>query len=257
MNEKIRKILILKKCAGWKRCWEKCRVDDKMMLTLLFLLWTLIRGLKPFAPSIAKLDPPQNIEQNHSPGPPSLKATPSPTPGPTPEPTSQEISDKPSPSPEPDYASDEFQEEEESSITRISSASRPSISSRYSDFATSRTSSIEVGNESRNSITSLSSSSLSWRRSEMSGQRSIDSRTSLASIFSTDVSRRDSEVIFEQDDETTDPSCTSGSGHSGETTRRYSDAINKRRRSSARGLPARRYTRKFPLNYDRRRTTGR
>lgn len=224
------------------------------MLTLLFLLWTLIRGLKPFGTPIAKLDPPQNIEQNHSPGPPSLKATPSPTP--TPEPTSQEISDKPSPSPEPEYPSDDL--EEESSITRISSASRPSISSRYSDFATSRTSSIEVGTESRNSITSLSSSSLSWRRSEMSGQRSIDSRTSLASIFSTDVSRRDSEVIFEQEDETTEPSETSGgSGLSSDTTRRYSETINKRRRSSAKALPTRRYTKKFPLNYDRRRTTGR
>lgn len=218
------------------------------MLTLLFLLWALIRGLKPVTPTISNLDPPQ-IEQNHS---PSLKATPSPTP--TPEPTSLEVSDKPTPSPEPE--SDEL--EEESSITRISSASRPSISSRYSDFATSRTSSVEVGNESRASITSISSSSLSWRRSEMSGQRSIDSRTSLASIFSTDVSRRDSEVIFEQDDETTDPSYASaGSGMSSDNARRLSETISKRRRSSARGVQQRRNNRRFPLSYDRRRTTGR
>lgn len=223
------------------------------MLTLLFILWTLIRGLRPLAPSITRLDPPQSIEQNHSPGPPSLKATPSPTP--TPEPTSQEISEKPTPSPEPDYPSDDL--EEESSITRISSASRPSISSRYSDFATSRTSSVEVGNESRASITSLSSSSLSWRRSEMSGQRSIDSRASLTSIFSTDVSRRDSEVIFEQDDEATDPSYASAGSGISENSRRLSETVTKRRRSSARGVQARRNTRRFPLSYDRRRTTGR
>lgn len=92
----------------------------------------------------------------------------------------------------------------------------------------------------------------------MIGQRSIDSRASLTSIFSTDVSRRDSEVIFEQEDETTDPSYASaGSGLSSDNTRRCSETISKRRRSSARGVQPRRNTRRLPLSYDRRRTTGR
>lgn len=239
------------------------------MLTLLILLWSLIRGFRPSPQIHATHNHDSSTSTRYNNHLDTPKITPELTPTPTPEPTSQEISDKPTPSPEPEYPSEPEEVEvddlasEESSITRISSASRPSFggSSRYSDFATSRTSSVEVGNDSRASITSLSSSSLSWRRYEMTGQRSIDSRASLTSIFSTDVSRRDSEVIFEQEDESTDSRASFASAgsmvSSDGTTRRYSETMSKRRRSSARGVQLRRNTRRFPLTYDRRRTTGR
>lgn len=96
----------------------------------------------------------------------------------------------------------------------------------------------------------------------MIGQRSMDSRASVTSILSTDISRRDSEAIPEipDDDETSDSRASyasAGSGLSSESARRHSEAMAKRRRSSTRASQIRRTTRRFPLTYDRRRTTGR
>lgn len=94
----------------------------------------------------------------------------------------------------------------------------------------------------------------------------MDSRASVTSLWSTDVSRRDSEAIIPEDEveESSERSFASaGSGgvvSSDNTTtssRRHSEIIARRRRSSARSAQVRRHTRRFPLTYDRRRTTGR
>ncbi|KAJ8920198.1 hypothetical protein NQ315_011859 [Exocentrus adspersus] len=130
-------------------------------------------------------------------------------------------------------------------------------STRYSPF--SRDSSVDVGNESRQSVTSISSFSTSSRRYEIVGQRSIDSRASITSLWSSDMSRRDSEAIPEHEIDSSDSRASFasvGSVASSDGSRRFSDALGKRRRSSARSAQIRRYTRRFPLSNDRRRTTG-
>lgn len=79
------------------------------------------------------------------------------------------------------------------------------------------------------------------------------------------MSRRDSEAIPEHDveeeeDETSDSRsfASAGSVLSSDGSRRYSETLaRQRRRSSARSAQVRRHTRRFPLTYDRRRTTGR
>ncbi|RZC37894.1 hypothetical protein BDFB_002069 [Asbolus verrucosus] len=196
------------------------------MLTLLFLLWSLIRGLRK----------------------PSSQ---SPTPVQSPEAPSPELpmcSQSPSPEP-PDLHS------ELSSQTRISSES---YRSRYSPF--SRESSVDVGNESRHSVTSISSFSTSSRRYEIIGQRSMDSRASVTSLWSSDMSRRDSEAIPEHEVDSTDSRASfasAGSLVSSDGSRRHSEGLGRRRRSSVRSSQVRRHTRRFPLTYDRRRTTGR
>lgn len=128
---------------------------------------------------------------------------------------------------------------------------------RYSPF--SRDSSVDVGNESRHSVTSISSYSTSSRRYEIVGQRSIDSRASITSLWSSDASRRDSEAIPEHEMESSDSRASYASAGSlvSSDGRRYSDNLGKRRRSSARSSQIRRNTRRVPLSYDRRRTTGR
>ncbi|KAJ3642055.1 hypothetical protein Zmor_024873 [Zophobas morio] len=189
------------------------------MLTLLFLLWSLIRGIRK--PS----------SQTPTPAPPS----------PPPE----------SPSPEPlDFHS------ELSLSTRMSTTE--SYRSRYSPF--SRESSVDVGNESRHSVTSISSFSTSSRRYEIIGQRSVDSRASVTSLWSSDMSRRDSEAIPEHEVDSTDSRASfasAGSAMSSDASRRHSEGLGRRRRSSVRSSQVRRHTRRFPLTYDRRRTTGR
>ncbi|CAH1962764.1 unnamed protein product [Acanthoscelides obtectus] len=92
----------------------------------------------------------------------------------------------------------------------------------------------------------------------MHSQRSVDSRASISSLWSSELSassRRDSEAIPEHEvDSTTTDSRATCNG------RRYSDtASNKRRRSSARlAAQIRRYVRRAPpFSHDRRRTTGR
>lgn len=204
------------------------------MLTILFLLWSLLRGLR-----------------NPRPKTPVSSQPPSPE-APTPSP---EAPKSQTPSPEPEIVS------EMSSITRMSSESRASIvsTSRYSPF--SRDSSVDVGNESRPSVTSISSFSTSSRRYEIIGQRSIDSRASVTSLWSSDTSRRDSEAIPEHEIDSSDSRTSFASASSvlsSEGSRRLSEAIlARRRRSSARSSQVRRHTRRFPLTYDRRRTTGR
>lgn len=131
-------------------------------------------------------------------------------------------------------------------------------SSRYSAF--SRDSSVDVGNESRPSVTSISSFSTSSRRYEIMGQRSIDSRASVTSLWSSDMSRRDSEAIPEHEVDSSDSRASfasAGSFAGSDGNRRYSETMGKRRRSSTRSSQVRRHTKRFPLSYDRRRTTGR
>lgn len=182
------------------------------MLTLLFLLWSLIRGFrKPSSPASS----------------------------PMPE----------APSPEQDiYAEMSLQ-------TKISSES---YRSRYSPF--SRESSVDVGNESRHSVTSLSSFSTSSRRYEIIGQRSMDSRASVTSLWSSDISRRDSEAIPEHEIDSSDSRtsfASAGSLVSSDGSRRHSESLGRRRRSSVRAAQVRRHNRRFPLTYDRWRTAGR
>ncbi|KAK9881723.1 hypothetical protein WA026_017242 [Henosepilachna vigintioctopunctata] len=222
------------------------------MLTLLFFLWSLIRGLRN--PVVKPLEPKSNSEASSS---PQREA---PTPSPEPE--------APSPSPEIDRSRTEEEGEEEnsapsspdreflsemSSFTRISNDSR----GRYSAF--SRDSSVDVGNESRPSVTSISSFSTSSRRYEIVGQRSMDSRASVTSLWSSDLSsRRDSEAIPEHEVDSSDRSFASATSTalSSDGSRRYSEGIGKFRRSSSRSSQIRRHTRRFPLTNDRRRTTG-
>ncbi|KYB25287.1 cAMP-specific 3',5'-cyclic phosphodiesterase, isoforms N/G-like Protein [Tribolium castaneum] len=203
---------------------DGCHTDDPrfIMLTLLFLLWSLIRGLRK---------------------PSSRTPTPAP-PSPVPE----------SPSPEPLDLHSELSMTL-SSQTRMSTES---YRSRYSPF--SRESSVDVGNESRHSVTSISSFSTSSRRYEIIGQRSIDSRASVTSLWSSDMSRRDSEAIPEHEVDSTDSRASfasAGSLVSSDGSRRHSEGLGRRRRSSVRSSQVRRHTRRFPLTYDRRRTTGR
>ncbi|KAF7271259.1 hypothetical protein GWI33_015842 [Rhynchophorus ferrugineus] len=167
---------------------------------------------------------------------------------------SEEVSQSLTPSPEPAYSptpSPELGEflSEISNVTRMSSEGHRS---RYSIY--SRESSVDVGNESRPSVTSLSSYSTSSRRYEIIGQRSIDSRASVTSLWSSDMSRRDSEAIPEHEIDSSDSTRTS---FASDNSRRYSEGLSKRRRSSARAAQIRRFIRRVPLTYDRRRTTGR
>ncbi|XP_019770034.2 cAMP-specific 3',5'-cyclic phosphodiesterase isoform X4 [Dendroctonus ponderosae] len=159
-------------------------------------------------------------------------------------------------SPEPAYSptpSPELGEilpiSEVSNVTRMSTDSHSR--SRYSAF--SRESSVDVGNESRPSVTSLSSYSTSSRRYEIIGQRSIDSRASVTSLWSSDMSRRDSEAIPEHEVDSSDSTRTSLASND---SRRYSEGLSKRRRSSARAVQIRKFIKRSPLSYDRRRTTG-
>ncbi|KAK9743971.1 hypothetical protein QE152_g8157 [Popillia japonica] len=206
------------------------------MLTLLFWLWSFIRAFK------------------HIPYP-SSPPTPEPIiPLPTPSPE-HPITQSPSPIESPDLE----HPSELSSFTRISSESRSSLTgSRYSGI--SRDSSIDVGNESRHSVTSISSFSTSSRRYEIIGQRSMDSRASVTSLWSSDMSRRDSEAIPEHELEDSSDSrsfASAGSVVSSDSSRRLSESLTRRRRSSAaRTTQVRRHTRRFPLTCDRRRTTG-
>ncbi|XP_072382501.1 3',5'-cyclic-AMP phosphodiesterase isoform X3 [Diabrotica undecimpunctata] len=195
------------------------------MLTLLFLLWSLIRGLKKSTQTSSQ-------SQHTCTTPPE-----DPTPTPSPDPTC-------SPSPEPEFLS-------EMSSRRISS---DNYRSRYSPF--SRDSSVDVGNESRPSVTSISSFSMSTS-SRIFGQRSIDSRTSITSLWSSDMSRRDSEAIPEHEHEIeSSGESRSSFASASDSSRRYSETTAKRRRSSARNSQIRRNTRRIPLSADRRRTTG-
>nr|XP_022917601.1 cAMP-specific 3',5'-cyclic phosphodiesterase isoform X2 [Onthophagus taurus] len=209
------------------------------MLTILFWLWSLIRTLRHVPHSPPPVNEPPEVPT------PSLEIPPAPSPE--------------SQSPDLEHPS------ELSSFTRISSESRPSLSgSRYSPF--SRDSSVEYGNESRHSVTSISSFSTysaSSRRYEIIGQRSMDSRASVTSLYSTDLSsRRDSEAIpeheFEHEDSTDSKTsfASASSVLSSDSARRLSDNLARRRRSSARSAQVRRHTRRYPLTYDRRRTTG-
>ncbi|XP_064210711.1 3',5'-cyclic-AMP phosphodiesterase isoform X6 [Tribolium castaneum] len=182
------------------------------MLTLLFLLWSLIRGLRK---------------------PSSRTPTPAP-PSPVPE----------SPSPEPLDLHSELSMTL-SSQTRMSTES---YRSRYSPF--SRESSVDVGNESRHSVTSISSFSTSSRRYEIIGQRSIDSRASVTSLWSSDMSRRDSEAIPEHEVDSTDSRASfasAGSLVSSDGSRRHSEGLGRRRRSSVRSSQVRRHTRSFDV----------
>ncbi|KAL3270354.1 hypothetical protein HHI36_009402 [Cryptolaemus montrouzieri] len=215
------------------------------MLTFLFLLWSLIRGLR-----------------NPASKPPSPSPNPEEIPTPSPEPEALTSL------PEIDRSRTEEEEEEEdsapsspdrefisemSSFTRVSNDSR----SRYSAF--SRDSSVDVGFEQRPSVTSISSFSTSSRRYDIVGQRSIDSRASVTSLWSSDLSsRRDSEAIPEHEIDSSDRSFASATStaFSSDGSRKYSEGHPKFRRSSSRSSQIRRHTRRFPLSYDRRRTTG-
>ncbi|CAG9818549.1 unnamed protein product [Phaedon cochleariae] len=194
------------------------------MLTLLFLIWSLIRGLRNRAQK-PLMSPP---------GSPIAERTPTPSPEPT-------CSLSPTPSPEPEILS-------ELSNTRIST---DSYRTRYSPF--SRDSSVDVGNDSRPSLTSLSSYSTSSRRHEIVGQRSVDSRASISSLWSSDASRRGSEAIIPEHEV---DSTSDSRGSFASDGRRYSEA-KRRRSSTARSAQVRRSVRRLPLSYDRRRTTGR
>ncbi|XP_017769760.1 PREDICTED: cAMP-specific 3',5'-cyclic phosphodiesterase isoform X4 [Nicrophorus vespilloides] len=200
------------------------------MFTILFWLWSLFRGLRHTPPSEAEAKR-RSLE---------------------------EIAVLPSPDLSPPLSPQDLEHPSElSSITRFSNDSRASISSRYSAF--SRDSSIEIGNDSRPSVTSISSYSTSSRRYEIIGQRSIDSRASVTSLWSSDMSRRDSEAIPEHEVDSGDSRASfasAGSVISSDSSRRHSEIIARRRRSSARSSQVRRHTRRFPLSYDRRRTTG-
>ncbi|XP_045474508.1 cAMP-specific 3',5'-cyclic phosphodiesterase isoform X7 [Harmonia axyridis] len=193
---------------------------------------------------------------NLTPSPPNPEAPPTPSPEPS----------APTPSPEIDRSRTEEEEEnsaasspdreflnEMSSFTRISNESR----SRYSAF--SRDSSVDVGSESRPSVTSISSFSTSSRRFDIVGQRSIDSRASVTSLWSSDLSsRRDSEAIPEHEEDSSDKSFASATSTalSSDGARKNSEGVGKFRRSSSRSSQIRRYIRRFPLSNDRRRTTG-
>lgn len=199
---------------------DGCNTD--IMLTLLFLLWSLIRGLRKPSSHTPTPAPPSPVTQSPSPEPLDLHSELSMT---------------------------------LSSQTRMSTES---YRSRYSPF--SRESSVDVGNESRHSVTSISSFSTSSRRYEIIGQRSIDSRASVTSLWSSDMSRRDSEAIPEHEVDSTDSRASfasAGSMVSSDGSRRHSEGLGRRRRSSVRSSQVRRHTRRFPLTYDRRRTTGR
>ncbi|XP_030750546.1 cAMP-specific 3',5'-cyclic phosphodiesterase isoform X5 [Sitophilus oryzae] len=165
----------------------------------------------------------------------------------------EEISQSLTPSPEPAYSPTPSPELGEflSEISNVTRMSADSHRSRYSIY--SRESSVDVGNESRPSVTSLSSYSTSSRRYEIIGQRSMDSRASVTSLWSSDMSRRDSEAIPEHEIDSSDSTRTSLASDS---SRRYSEGLSKRRRSSARAVQIRRFVRRAPLSYDRRRTTG-
>ncbi|XP_022917604.2 3',5'-cyclic-AMP phosphodiesterase isoform X6 [Onthophagus taurus] len=200
------------------------------MLTILFWLWSLIRTLRHVPHSPPPVNEPPEVPT------PSLEIPPAPSPE--------------SQSPDLEHPS------ELSSFTRISSESRPSLSgSRYSPF--SRDSSVEYGNESRHSVTSISSFSTysaSSRRYEIIGQRSMDSRASVTSLYSTDLSsRRDSEAIpeheFEHEDSTDSKTsfASASSVLSSDSARRLSDNLARRRRSSARSAQVRRHTRSFDV----------
>ena len=208
------------------------------MLTLLFWLWSLIRALR-YIPY-----------RKHPPSPTTETPVPSPEPLPL-SPTENPVQSG-SPSPDLDRPS------ELSSFTRISSESRPSIASRYSGMM-SRDSSIDIGNETRYSVTSISSFSTSSRRTfELTGQRSMDSRASVTSLWSNDMSRRDSEAIPEHDVDSSDSRtsfASAGSFVSSDSSRRYSESLARRRRSSVRSQ-VRRYVKRSPL-FDRMRGTGR
>ncbi|CAH0554637.1 unnamed protein product [Brassicogethes aeneus] len=198
------------------------------MLTILFIIWSLIRGLTKAAPKAPQSPLGVPLED--------------PVPTPSPERGSQ------TPSPELDFMSE--------MSARMSSDN--SNRSRYSVF--SRDSSVDPGSESRPSVTSISSYSTSSRRYEIIGQRSMDSRASVTSLWSSDMSRRDSEAIPEHEIDSSDSRASfasAGSMASSDSSRRYSEGLAKRRRSSARSSQVRRHTRRFPLSYDRRRTTGR
>ncbi|XP_066146046.1 3',5'-cyclic-AMP phosphodiesterase isoform X4 [Euwallacea fornicatus] len=157
-------------------------------------------------------------------------------------------------SPEPVYSPTPSPELGEflSEISNYTRMSADSHRSRFSIF--SRESSVDVGNESRPSVTSLSSYSTSSRRYEIIGQRSMDSRASVTSLWSSDLSsRRDSEAIPEHEIDSSDSTRTSLASSD---SRRYSESLSRRRRSSTRSVQIRKFVRKSPLSYDRRRTTG-
>lgn len=66
--------------------------------------------------------------------------------------------------------------------------------------------------------------------------------------------RRDSEAIPEHEIDSSDSARTSLASND---SRRYSEGLSKRRRSSARAVQIRKFIKRSPLSYDRRRTTGR
>ncbi|XP_018320277.1 cAMP-specific 3',5'-cyclic phosphodiesterase isoform X4 [Agrilus planipennis] len=214
------------------------------MLTLLFLLWSIIRGIKnnPInkcsdnsncsqagstkdVPNVAEdtSEVPKSPPSSH----PNRPSNEPPQPvGPSSDVSTQTVT-SPAQSPEPDVPS------EISSVTKTGDCSRRSLmsSSRYSII--SRESSLEIGGESRPSVTSLSS----YSSSRIFGQRSMDSRASVSSLWSSDVSRRDSEAIPEHEIDSSDSRASyqsAGSLLSSNGTRKYSDSSIRRRRSSGR-----------------------
>lgn len=86
----------------------------------------------------------------------------------------------------------------------------------------------------------------------------MDSRASVTSLWSNDMSRRDSEAIPEHDVDSSDSRtsfASAGSFVSSDSSRRYSESLARRRRSSVRSQ-VRRYVKRSPL-FDRMRGTGR
>ncbi|XP_060529266.1 cAMP-specific 3',5'-cyclic phosphodiesterase isoform X4 [Cylas formicarius] len=239
---------------------------NHMMLTIIFILWSFIRSFAKTAKSTPEKSAPipQTMEQVPEEEPPHYSPEPTYSPSPSPEP-GELLSEMSNPTSR--ISSDSYRSRSESSpyLTKLhhqqqKNTSKPSTttSSRYSLY--SRESSVEVGNESRQSVTSLSSYSTSSRHYDFIGQRSIDSRASVTSLWSSDFSsRRDSEAVRENEIDSSDSTrasfASAGSLVSSDNNRRYSEGVAKRRRSSARAAQIRRFIRRAPFSYDRR-TTG-
>lgn len=233
------------------------------MLTIIFLIWSIIRAAKKPPPTVQYNAPPMEPEVPLPLSPQNLG-----------EPYPDNVSDDDLDTAGLQELKEHLKQSDLSINTRssMSNESRSSVvsipssldSRRYSELLASRTNSFdrsEAGNTSRASVTSISSST-SFRRYEIMGQRSIDSRASITSIYSSDFSRRDSEAIIpEHDDDMLVDDATASQASNGSNSeganRRHSETLAVKRRSSSRSSQIRRQSRRYPLGYDRRRTTGR
>lgn len=229
------------------------------MLTIIFLIWSIIRAAKK---------PPPTVQYN---APPMEPEVPLPL-SPVGEPYPDNLSDDDLDTAGLQELKEHLKQSDLSINTRssMSNESRSSVvsipssidSRRYSELLASRTNSFDRSEAGNTSRASSISSSTSFRRYEIMGQRSIDSRASITSIYSSDFSRRDSEAIIPEhdDDMLVDDATTSqasiGSNSEG-GNRRHSETLTVKRRSSSRSSQIRRQSRRYPLGYDRRRTTGR